>query len=317
MLLLLLLLLIAAPCGAQSETEVADDQGGVHVGVYVNRIYGVDTRGGAFNADFWIWFRWTDPELDPLKSFEIVNGAVESCEGEYRSEWEGSQYAACRVTAALANSWDASRFPFDDHHLVIEVEDAANEEDALKYVADTDNSAIDPRVQLPGWSVADHYGMVQRHTYATNYGDLSIPTGSKSIYSRYSYTIHARRQGYGVFTKTFFGMFISVLIAFLAFMVKPTDLDPRFGLGLGAIFAAVASEYVVVSILPQSAHLTLADLLHIIAFSFIFLSLGESCFALRLYNQGKEAEGDRLDRICGPIFLVVYLALTVAAIAFA
>jgi len=83
-----------------------------------------------------------------------------------------------------------------------------------------------------------------------------------------------------------FGLFVATGIAFLAFFIRPTDLDLRFGLGVGAIFAAVASQYVVSSSLAATHVLTMADFLHILAFVFIFLSLVESTVSPHLYTTG-------------------------------
>ena len=84
-------------------------------------------------------------------------------------------------------------------------------------------------------------------------------------------------------------------VAFVAFMVKPSDLDPRFGLGVGALFAVAASAFVVSSSVPDSGVMTIADQVHMVAIGFIFLSLLQSAFALKLEVSGREAQSVRLD----------------------
>jgi hypothetical protein len=158
---------------------------------------------------------------------------------------------------------------------------------------------------------------VEEHQYHTNYGDTSLPTGSTSIYSRFVYSIPLVRPNWGYFLKLFFGLFVATAIAFLALFIRPIDLDPRFGLGVGGIFAAVASEYVVTSSLSDTSVLTLADVLHILAFVFIFLTLAESTLSLKLYN-GDEAgrrRSKRLDRGSFALLLALYVGLSAAAVA--
>ena len=87
-------------------------------------------------------------------------------------------------------------------------------------------------------------------------------------------------------------------IALLAFHIKPTELDPRFGLPVGSIFAAVGSLYVTSQLLPDTNLITLSDRLHIFAFVVIFLSLVESTWSLHVWNKGDEAASHRLDRRC-------------------
>ena len=47
----------------------------VVVGVYIDRIRDVSLRENRFNVSFYVWFRWTDASLDPLKN--IYKGVLE------------------------------------------------------------------------------------------------------------------------------------------------------------------------------------------------------------------------------------------------
>ncbi len=81
------------------------------------------------------------------------------------------------------------------------------------------------------------------------------------------------RTGYGYFGKLFTGLFIAVGISLIGMLTSPEELDSKFALSVGAMFAAVASEYLVTASLPDSNILTMADKLHILSFLFIFLTL--------------------------------------------
>ncbi|MEO0126469.1 MAG: hypothetical protein ABIL44_01805 [candidate division WOR-3 bacterium] len=307
--LYILLFLWIQPCFAQ---EQKPEQ--VYVGIYLNQITSISLKDNQFVADFYIWFRWKDKNLNPLESFDVVNGHIESKEGLYQDKVNGFNYGVCRVVATIKKFWDISRFPLDNHTLTIEIEDNENEEFKLKYIPDTENSRIDPQVQVPGWSVGKTNAMVSAHTYKTNYGDISLPTNNASIYSRFIFSVDIIRPGYGYFFKLLFTVFIAALVALIALFIKPTDLDPRFGLGAGALFAAVASQVVIASLLPDTNIITLTDKLHIVSIFFIFLSIAESIVSLRLFTSGKEESSRRLDRICFYIFLVVYAILNLLII---
>lgn len=92
------------------------------------------------------------------------------------------------------------------------------------------------------------------------------------------------------------GLFISVAIAFFAFLIRPTDLDPRFGVGVAAIFGAVSSEIVVLSNLPEMPYFTLADKVHMVSLFFVFLSLLESCIVLKMTHAGRQASAHMIDQ---------------------
>lgn len=300
------------PPAQLSAQELPPDQ--VYIGVYVNQVYDISLRDNKFSVDFYVWFRWTSDSINPLESFEVVNGRTESIDGIYEDVVDGYQYAACRVVSTITKFWDVSDFPLDDHVLTIEIEDTDNENFKLQYLADSENCAMNPDIRIPGWRVEKAWGQVRDHRYQTNYGDISLPTNSESVYSRFVYSISAVRPGLGYFIKLFFGVMIAALIAFLAFFIKPTDLDPRFGLGIGAIFAAVASEYVITSALPDTNVMTLADKLHILAFIFIFLSLAQSTLSLKWYSDGKEKLSRRFDLACFYVFTLVYLTISIGLV---
>lgn len=281
----------------------------VYTGIYLNQITSLSLKDNQFTADFYIWFRWKDKNINPLESFDVVNGHIESKEGIYEDIVQGSNYGVCRVVATIKKFWDISRFPLDNHTLTIEIEDNDNEESKLKYAPDTENSGINPQVQVPGWKIETVNINVVSNTYKTNYGDISLPTNNESTYSRSIFSVNIVRPDYGYFFKLFFTVFVAALVALIALFIKPTDLDPRFGLGAGALFAAVASEVVIASLLPDTNIITLTDKLHIISIFFIFLSIGESIISLRLFTSGKEKTSQNLDRICFCIFIVAYLIL--------
>jgi hypothetical protein len=309
--------------GAADEGDAADDGEAagddaateeaqvVHVGVYVNQVPSIRLKENEYSVDFWVWFRWKSDAINPMDSFELVNGRIDSKDEPYRAELPDGHYATTRVTATITKFWDVSRFPLDNHTLDIAIEDGDNEEFKLKYVADEQNSGTSPEVQVPGWERRPGKAGVAPHRYQTNYGDTSLPTNSESVYSRFVYRIPLERAGYGFFLKLFFGLFVATAISFMAFYIKPTDVDPRFGLGIGAIFAAVASEYVITSSLPDTNVMTMADKLHILAFVFIFLSIAESTYSLYLYSSDDEAKvkrSIRLDRASFFILGALYIA---------
>jgi hypothetical protein len=262
----------------------------VYVGVYLNQIPEMNLKENHFTADFYVWFRYKTESFEPWKSCDVVGGKTETKEVVYQTKLGDTYYASCHVVAVVTQFWDVARFPLDNHELQISLEDNANEEFKVEYLADTQNSGASPDLQVPGWTVRGRTALVAPHRYQTNYGDTSLPSDNESVYSRFVFSVPLTRQGIGYFLKLFLGLFVATAIAFLAMFIRPTEVDPRFGLGIGAIFAAVASEYVVTASLPETNKLTMADMLHMLAFVFIFLSLVESTISLALWLTEDEAK---------------------------
>jgi hypothetical protein len=292
--------------GRAAEPSAATAQK-VYVGVYVKQIHGISLRDGQATVDFHIWFRWTGDSLKPLESFDLVNGRVESKQSVYESTVKGMHYASCCVVADLYKLWNVSRYPLDSHVITIEIEDNDREADKLLYVADEENSGLSTHAEVAGWNLKPGKAVVVTNTDHTNYGDLSLPSGHESSWSRCVFSIEVTRPGIGIFIKLFTGLFVATAIALQALRIPADHLDARLGLSVGAMFAAVASQYLVSAGLPESNQVTMAEKLHILSFAFIFIALAESIVVYKLTTDGKQALAARLDRIGFRIVALAYL----------
>jgi hypothetical protein len=286
--------------GQSSQSEdISKEPTEVFVGLFMVEIEALQLKENHFVADFYIWFRWQGDQVRPIESFEITNGKIESKTDPYIGRRGDFNYAYQRVVATITEFWDVRRFPLDRQTLSIAIEDRDNEGTKLKFIADSVNSGVDPQVRVPGCTLGSPTTVVLPQVYTSNYGDLDLPKGSASAYSQFRFSLPIARQGWGYFVKLLFGLFVATAISFLAFWVDPLRGDPRFGLGVGAIFAAVASQYVVSAWLPESSSLVMVDALHILSFFVIFLSLAESTISLRLCATGNPERiqaSRRLDR---------------------
>jgi hypothetical protein len=311
---LLLCFAVIAVVGLASRTAAAKEPEKVHVGIYVNQVHELNLKESFFVVDFYLWFRWTNDELKaPYETFSLVDGRIESkTEIVKRKLADAQNYAYLRIVAKFTKFWDVRDFPFDHHLVAITVEEEESETSALTYVADEENSRASPRITMPGWIVARSDAKASAGTYQSNFGDTTLATGRQTSYPRMTMSLALERPGSTYFFKMFSALWIAAAIAFLAFFIKPTNVDPRFGLGVGAIFAAIASEYVVTSSLPDVNVVTLADKLHIVAFTFIFVVLAQSTVSLWLFEKGREAESKRLDRLFAFALPALYVLANVA-----
>jgi hypothetical protein len=312
---LVVVLVGASACGAAPgpQPQAGDT---VKVGIYVNRVFDLSLRDNKFSADFYLWFRWQNRKLDPISTFEIVNGQKDMVSETYRDEKDGMHYAFARVNATITQYWDISKFPFDDHILSIQIEDGENDESTLVYSLDEENVGKSPGIKIPGWRLDRFYFGTVPQTYSTNYGDPSLPPDNRSVYSRFYCSVSMTRPGAGYFIKLFLGVLLSALISFMSFFISPTDLQSRTGLGVGAIFAAVGSQYVIASSLPDTNIMTMADQLHIAAFVFIFLSILVSVVTYNFNERGRPGDAERVDRFCRKAFPIVYGTVTLLIILF-
>jgi hypothetical protein len=276
--------------------EVSDDPVRCHAGIYIVSLSDADLRSGTCVADFWVWFRWRDPDYNPLDSLEVINGVIDEKSGDVQKVLkDGQQYACQRIRATIRQKWDVHRFPLDTQRIVISLEDAEVESHQVMFIPDEAGSRVSPSVSVPGWSIGQFSIATRPQMYDTNYGDTDLPTDASSEYSRIVVSLELHRLGMGLFFKLFSGLFVAVGIALVSIAIRPTDLDPRFGLPVGAMFAAIASQYVIASVLPDSADFTLADQLHVLAVVVIFITLLESVASLFLTYADRQPLARRMD----------------------
>jgi hypothetical protein len=312
-----MLLLLAGPARGADEspgTKSTPAQRFVYIGTYVNQINSMSLKEEKVQIDFHVWFRWKGDDLKPLETFDLTNGDIDAKEDIYQATSGGFHYAVCRCLATIQKQWNVRDFPLDNHEITIEIEDADLEEEKLKYLPDTENCNLSPDARVPGWDLSAGDAVVTSHRSNTNYGDIDLPSGHESNWSRYIYTVQMTRTGYGYFGKLFTGLFIAVGISLIGLLTSPEQLDSKFALSVGAMFAAVASEYLVTASLPDSNVLTMADKLHILSFLFIFLTLAQATLAHKIFVSGREATATWLDRAAFFVLFVGYIALVSAVV---
>lgn len=291
-------------------SALAAEPAQVVVGSYVNKIQDLNFKDNKYTLDFFIWFRWKPEgalaDYKPLDSFEIINGKIENKGSIVEKKIGDLQYASARITATMAETWDLARFPFDSHAMQVNIEDSALSQNDLVFVADTANSKFGDEIDLAGWTESNFVARTVSKIYHTNYGDTSLPTDARSEYSRFIFSMDIERESYGSAIKLLSTVLLATAVAFVAFMVKPSDLDARFGMGVGALFAVAASAFIAASSVPDSGVMTVADEVHMIALAFIFISLLVSSLCLKLEVIGREERAFRIDHWCLVIFPIAF-----------
>ncbi len=299
------LFLLSRPAAAAQEQMT--------VGIYVTQVANVDLKANSFTTEFWIWFRGPKRATSPLDAFELIDGKVNSKTNVIKKTLaDGQEYAAARVNATIHRQWDLHQYPFDDHDLLITIEDSDLDVARSVYAPDTASQGIDPDVVVSGWEINGFDSRLETHLYHSNYGDTSISDTAETRYSRYVVSLHAKRKGSARFLKVAFALLIAMLVSWCAFFIRPKDASPRVSVSVGALFAAAAGTVALNSQLPDVPYSTLTDRLVFSCLGMIGLSLLGTVASLSLHYAGKEAAHRRLDKtgaVAFPLlFVVIYLA---------
>lgn len=294
-----------APANAQTRR--------VHVGIYVDRIVNISTKETNWTADFYLWFNWRGNGIDPGSEFQVIDGDILSKTKVEAATFGDRHYALYRVTAAITKFFNVVRYPLDSHLLTIRIEDRKHTWNELQYVADVNGAAYSSRVVVPGYVLSKAKLVSKPHAYKTNRGDPRLPPDHQAVYSQLTYGIAIKRPDWGLYVKTFQGLFASVAIALLAFVFGPLSGE-RVNLGVGAFFASVASGYLNLGALPDVGMVTMIDIVNGLGMVTIFLSLLASVISAAMARHAEERPMAVLfDRVSLVVFVAGFVLFNAAA----
>lgn len=302
-ILLLPLLVLSFYRTAQAQPDT------VKIGAFINDIYDINLGEKSFSAQFWVWFNYRKHDLNPLETLEIPNAKSVENSLSFVEDKGGLVWASKKVTAIIKKDWDVRKFPFDDQQMTIELEESNKDIGMMVYVADIENTKLDTSLHLTNWKIERFELAINTKKYDTTYGDPTLAEGSE--YPHASINISIKRKSWGLFFSLFTGLYVAFFISSLVFFIDPTDVDPRFGLSVGALFAAVGNKYIVDSILPQSTTFTLVDKLHILTYLFLLLCIVLSVISLRRWKNGQVERSKRFDRRAYLYIVPLYFLINV------
>jgi len=215
-----------------------------------------------------------------------------------------------RVRARLVKPFDTSRAPVSEAGLILFLQDAVDGGDRLRYVADS-ASATAGLVVLPlGFAIASiepDVLVAPARASATVPPAFGRPEPTRSLYAL---AIVTTKPGVSRYVRIFQALFASVAICLIVFFIKPTHVDPRFGLPVGAFFAAVGNNISVAAAMPDSGRVTLVQMINMIGLATIFLTLVQSAISLHLYDSlGRERFSRIFDQLSFVLIGAGYLVL--------
>lgn len=281
----------------------------VTIGIYLERITALSIRDSRFEVVCDVWFSWSGADLDPVDRLVVVDGTIDTLDLLDESHDGDRHYRRYELKAEITKPFRIDHFPIDRHLLLLAFENGAMLRDELVLVPDHVNTAVSSRAAVHGYRLERLEAIEKAHSYKTSRGEPGILPGAKTTFSQARFGIVITRDGWGLFLKMFQALFVAVAIALLPCFIRPTDVDPRFGLGVGALFAAVANAYLVDTYVPDTGEFALADMINLLGTVTILLTLVESTLSLHLYDHRDERSLSlRLDRVSFVVTLTGFVA---------
>ncbi len=271
---------VAAPAPPAGPVEVK-------IGLYINDIQSIDLTSYSFVADVYVWFRDSDPALDPGQTFEWMNMFAPDDHVQTaiydtpQAQPDGSEYQVFRHQGPFAAKFSIKKYPFDAHTLSIEIEDREYDAGNIVYVAD--EVAMNPEIQLPGFIIGSPTLQIVNRPYPTAFGDLANP--QPAPYSRAVVTLPISRPMMSGIIKALLPVFIVVLVAAAALLLNPAHVEARVGLSITALLTLVALQFNATAGLPDVGYLLMLDQFYLASYAFVLLVV-----AMLVRTTGKEDE---------------------------
>lgn len=290
-----------------SQHEVPDT---VKIGSYVTSLYNFDIANNSICADIHLWCLYNDTNYNFEEELEFINCEDFTFSGTSTEDLSDGKWFYTKSLIKIRQKYSTKNYPFDKQKIIISIESSEHTTKDFVFKPDIIGSRLDSSIykQFDEWEIESIVFSSSESKYETSFGDPSLTSSS---YPRFDIIIVLNRIGsWLLLFKLITGILVAFLISSCVFCIKPKNTDPRFGLCVGGLFAAIGNKYIVESIIPSTNELTLLDYLHNITFIAIFVIIIISVISLHIY----EKEGIQYKRLSKKIDSISYFTVTASYI---
>ncbi len=311
------------PGMAPAEDVPTDRARLVSIGFYLETMEDVSLHDSEWKGVLDVWCRWKDDpdaaggaDFDPFDHLIAVNGTITDRKLLREIHDGGEHFILQRLSLTYTRVFRIVNFPLDRHLLLASFENSAHPRQDLLFVPDQEASAVSARVAMTGYRILRSHAVETPHSYQTSRGIPGAAPGQRDTWSQPRFAIVIDRNGWGLMLKMFQALLVSVAVALLACFIKPIHVDPRFGLGVGALFASVANSYLVGTYVPEGSEFSLADAINLLGIGTILISLTQSTISLWIYESlGNQRLSRRFDWVSFWTILTAFLAALLLCLA--
>lgn len=267
----------------------------VVAGVYVSNIQSVDRTTNSFDADFYVWLRWSNPDIDPSAGIEIMNVyqswalTQTPIYDEPRLQPDGSRVWLVRYQGSFNAPLSLSDYPFEKQTLKIVIEDGDENIKHIVYVPDTDPIELDPHITLAGYNFAQPRIQFGTNTYNSSFGEID-KTPEDRTYTRITVEMPVSSPAVSGIVKIILPIIIVLVASGLGLIIPASYVDSKVNVPITALLALVAMHFVIATSLPEVGYLLMIDVVYILAYATVTAMLaGAVVGAWVLKSRGEDA----------------------------
>lgn len=256
-----------------------------YLGVYLSDISGFDLKEGRFSADLQVWMKWAGDSASPPLRF--TNGEVENMEEiafESENGWNSRLY---RVQGTFRGTFPVHNFPFDNQQIRISM-DMPQSQGMI--APDLAGSGMSQVFSITGWEYDPLFkAEVKPSAYYSDFGSV-YNEGKPYEVNEISFVLELRRPHIAYIFKFMLPLFIIILMAMVALIVPPDQIEVRAGIGITALLTSIAFQNAMADLIPEVSYLVIADKLFLISYVVIVITFIQT--VLSFLKARTEAEAD-------------------------
>jgi len=278
-----------------------------NVGLYVLGISDLNVASGSYSMDMYLNFKCNQPcNTDPNNiAFDVMNATGDPEISEQTSDTEDNTIHYYRVRVPLAENLDLRDFPFDYHHLSMQIEDKIYGTSDLNYEFDPGKSGVDDYAVVSGWEVEK---TITAEVLKHDYHIYAEP------YSRLIFRVAIYHPWFSSFMKGLFAAIVIVFVGMLSFLMKYDEISERLALVSSTLVGAILYHLTLTSSIPPIGYMTFADKFMYTNYVIISIALGVTVRLMLHLQAGQEAQAKCLHtytRLLIPIIWVVAMVYLV------
>jgi|LGVC01.1.fsa_nt_gb gamma-aminobutyric acid receptor subunit beta len=293
----------------------ADRPTQVSVGLRLINVTEIEDTNQTITADFFVSQTWVDPRLTGFEGCQFSLDEVWTPQIDItnsgrlftrlRKQVEvlesGRVRHVQRYRGSLVFRYDAHRFPFDHHDIVITLLCIEHGQKDVTIIIDKSITGRNPaEFDVADWTISQ----VQANV-GSKYLDVF-----NSNHSAFNFSISAeRRSGYYIW-KVIVPLMLIVFMSWTVFWIDPSNLGPQIGMSATSMLTLIAFQFAMANILPKLSYYTILDKFIAGSTILVFLALIESVTTSWLCSNHKKDTSFLMDRVCRWTFPVAFVAMT-------
>ena len=219
---------------------------------------------------------------------------------------DGDVYYTEEIDAIAKSHLELARYPFDRQQLVATFEVLGLNRDQVVLRADPRTSGIwddaQHRVRVPQWHAPELSSSVVE--YSPVYQD-----GHDVVQTAFKVQIDIQRDYWYALRLVALPVMLFVMMSWSVFWMDRSSLGDRMDISFIGILTVVAYQIMSSESLPKISYVTVLMSFMIISFMMMCASIVVNLRVAALDNSSRQAQGDRVDRLCRVLFPVGYVLI--------